>query len=114
MPVTALKPYVGTARDTVSRFNGNQLLYVSWDHHLLFASPFLLCVAPAMTFRQLVEGPLTALIKPDPDSAGVEWTQVRWRKSNQPWEPDFDKSLADNGLAHKEQIRFETAVCTLP
>jgi phenol hydroxylase P4 protein len=108
MPVSALKEYIGVPRDSVDKFLGQQLVYASWDHHLLFAASFLLCVPPKMSFRDLVEGPLTALIQPDPDAAKVEWTKVEWLKSNQPWKPRFDLSLADNGIGHKDHIRFRT------
>lgn len=108
MPVAAMKEYVGVPRDRVANFNGKQLVYASWDHHLLFAAPFLLCIAPQMTFRELVEGPIAALVQADPDAKNVDWTQVEWLKSNQPWTPDFDRSLADNGIGHKDQIRFRT------
>ena len=30
------------------------------------------------------------------------------RRSGQPWQPDPAKSLADNGLQHKDAIRFRT------
>lgn len=108
MTVAAIKEYVGVPRDRVENFNGKQLVYASWDHHLLFAAPFLLCVTPQTTFRELVEGPLSALVQPDPDGAAIDWAKVEWRKSNQPWTPDFDRSLADNGIGHKDQIRFRT------
>jgi len=108
MPVTALKEYVGVPRDSVDKFLGQQIVYVSWDRHLLFAAPFLICVPPQMKFGEFVEGPLKTLIQPDPDAEKVEWTKVQWLKSNQPWQPRFDLSLADNGIGHKDQIRFQT------
>ena len=33
---------------------------------------------------------------------------VEWLKSNQPWTPDFERSLVDNGIGHKDQIRMRT------
>jgi len=108
MPVTSLKPYVGVSRDRVENYNGQQLVYASWDHHLLFASPFILCLSPQMTFGELVEQRLKPLVQADPDAAAVDWQAVQWLKSNQPFTPAFDRSLADNGIAHKEQIRWRT------
>ncbi len=108
MAVTSLKEYIGVPRDTVANFNGKQLVYVSWDHHLLFAAPFLLCIPPQMTFREMVEGPLTALTQPDPDAKNIDWSKVEWMKSNQAWVPNFGASLADNGIGHKDQIRMRT------
>ncbi len=108
MPVVATREYVGVPRDVAANFDGKQLVYVSWDRHLLFAAPFLLCVPPEMKFRELLDGPLAMLSQPDPDAAAIDWTQVEWLKSNQPWTPDFGRSLADNGIGHKDQLRFRT------
>ena len=63
MPVVARKEYVGVARDRVENFNGKQLVYASWDHHLLFAAPFLLCLTPQTTFAQLLETALAPLLR---------------------------------------------------
>ena len=109
MPVAAIKDYTAVPRDLVSNFNGKQLVYASWDRHLLFAAPFLLCVPPEMPFGELVSGPLATLVQADPDAAAIDWSAVEWLKSNQPWTPDFAASLAANGIGHKDQIRFRTA-----
>lgn len=108
MPVAALKEYVGVPRDRVENFHGKQLVYMAWDRHLLFAAPFLFCVEPQMKFGELVGGPLSALVQPDPDAASIDWTKAEWLKSGRPWTPDFDRTLAENGIGHKDQIRFRT------
>ena len=108
MAVTSLKPFVGVPADTVARYHGNQLLYMSWDHHLMFAAPFILCVSPDMSFGDLVRGPIADLIQADPDAAGLDWSRVEWLKSNQAFEPDPAKTLAANGVLHKEQLRLRT------
>ena len=108
MAVIALKEYTAVPRDIVANFNGKQLVYASWDHHMLFAAPFLFCVPPSLTFKEWVEGPLTQLIAADPDATAVDWTKVQWMKANQPWTPNFAGSLAENGVVHKDQIRFHT------
>lgn len=109
MTVAAIREYIGVPRDSVENFGGKQIVYASWDRHLLFAAPFLLCLPPETRFRDLVEGPLTALLQADPDAAALDWTKVEWLKDNQPWTPDFDASLAANGIGHKDQLRFRTA-----
>lgn len=108
MAIKSTKQYVFDHQDAVEGFHGNQLVYASWDRHLLFAAPFLLYVSPSMTFRELVEGPLTALIQPDPDASQVKWDEVKWLKANQPFTPDFDATLAGNGIHHKAMLRFDT------
>ena len=108
MPVKAKKEYIGVARDSVSNYKGMQIVYASWDHHLLFAAPFLLFVSPQMRFSELLSGPLSALLQADPDAQKIDWTQVQWMKSTEKWTPDFNKTLAENGIGHKDQIRFQT------
>ena len=108
MTVAAIKEYLAVPRDRVENYHGKQLVYVSWDRHLLFAAPFLLCLPPETPFGELVKGPLGMLVQPDPDAAAIDWTAVEWLKSNQPWTPDFNASLAANGIGHKDQLRFRT------
>jgi phenol hydroxylase P4 protein len=108
MAVKSTKPYHGVPRDSVGNFLGNQIVYFSWDHHLLFAASFQLVVPQGMTVRQLIEGPLSALLAPDPDAASIDWTRAGWLKSGRPWVPDLDRSLVENGVAHKELLRLQT------
>ncbi len=108
MAVAAIKEYTAVPRDGVANFHGKQLVYASWDHHLLFAAPFLLCVPPGMPFGELVSGPLSMLVQADPDAAAIDWKRVEWLKANQPWVPDFNASLEANGITHKTQLRFRT------
>lgn len=104
----SMKEYVGVPRDRVDNFLGNQLVYFSWDHHLLFAAPFLLCVPPQMTFAELVQGPVSQLLAPDPDAAAIDWQGVEWLKGAEPFTPDFDRALEENGIGHKDQLRMRT------
>jgi len=43
-----------------------------------------------------------------PDFAQIDWAKAEWFKSGKPWQPDVEKSLAENGLKHKDVIRFRT------
>ena len=108
MAVTSTKPYVGVPRDSVEHFDGKQLVYVSWDHHLLFAAPFLLCVPPETRFDDLVQQSLVPLLAPDPDAEAIDWAQVEWLMANEPFAPRFESSLADNGIVHKANLRMRT------
>ena len=108
MAVKSIKPYIGTPRDLVANFNGKQIVYVCWNQHLLFAGPFMLVVEPGMRLGDLLETALKPLLQPDPDAAAIDWGKVEWLKSNQAWTPDFNASIAANGIAHKEQLRFST------
>lgn len=108
MAVTATQPYPALPRDGIEHYHGNQLVYASWDHHLMFAAPFILCLPPETPFGELVSGPITQLIAADPDAPAIDWTQVEWLRANRPFTPDFAKSLAANGVRHKDQLRFRT------
>lgn len=108
MSVTARTEYLGEPRESADKYGVNQLVFVSWDRHLLFAAPFLFCLPTATPFRELVEGPLTQLLSLDPDAAKIDWPSVQWLRGNEPFEPEFDKSLADNGIRHKDQLRMST------
>ncbi|MEO8839844.1 MAG: phenol hydroxylase subunit P4 [Herbaspirillum sp.] len=108
MAVMAIKPYVGEVKDNVERFHGNQLLYVGWEDHLLFCAPFALPFPPAMRFGDVVEKVLPGAFGVHPDWTQVNWDRAEWFKSGHSWQPDFEKTLEQNGLRHKDVIRFRT------
>ena len=94
--------------DSVDKFHGNQLLYIGWEHHLLFCAPFAFPFPPNMPFRAVIEQVLPGAFGYHPEWKQIDWSKAKWFKSGQPWKPDFDKSLADNGLKHKDTIKFVT------
>ncbi|MND80346.1 phenol hydroxylase P4 protein [Pseudomonas linyingensis] len=108
MTVVARKEYVAVPRDRVENFNGKQLVFISWDHHLLLSAPIMFCLLPQATFGELIESHLLPLLQADPDTAALDWSKVEWLKEGQPWVPDFEASLAANGIGHKEQLRMHT------
>lgn len=108
MPVTAIKPYTGEVKDSVDKFHGNQLLYIGWEDHLMFCAPFAFPFPPAMRFGDVIEKVLPGAFGEHPDFAKIEWSKAEWFKSGKPCTLDPDKSLADNGLRHKDVIRFRT------
>ncbi|MGQ0621676.1 MAG: phenol hydroxylase subunit P4 [Panacagrimonas sp.] len=108
MATVSLKPYKFPAKDKVENFHGNQVLYVGWEDHLMFCAPLALPLPPATPFKALMEQILPGIYSPHPDFAKVDWAIVEWFKSGQPWKPDVEKSLAENGLVHKDVLRFRT------
>jgi phenol hydroxylase P4 protein len=38
----------------------------------------------------------------------VDWLAAEWIKGGQPFAPDFGRSLKDNGVGHKDLLRFRT------
>lgn len=110
MPVQAIRPdYVGEVKDRVELFHGKQLIYIGWDQHNMICSPIALPLPSAMPFGDLVDKVLpTTAFAAHPDWPKIDWSQVEWLRSSQPFKPDRAKSLADNGLGHKSLIRFKT------
>lgn len=107
MSVAAVKEYIGVPRDVAANYHGNLLVYVTWDKHLMFAAPFVFPVAPAMKFEEIT-AIIAGIVKDHPDAAKIDWSRTEWFKNQQPWRPDFAKTVAENGIAHKEFLRFRT------
>ena len=109
MSVNAIRPgYHGDMKDTVDKFNGQQLLYICWDQHLMYAAPMCIPVPPDMPFGVLVEKVLPGLFGQHPQFAQIDWNAARWRHGDEAFSPALDKSLADNGLGHKSLLRLRT------
>jgi phenol hydroxylase P4 protein len=108
MGVAAVKEYRFDAADRVENFHSNQLLFIGWEDHLMFCAPFALALSPDLPFAELVEKVLPGAFGYHPDFARIDWAKAEWFKSGQPWQPQMDQSLAQNGLGHKAVIRFRT------
>ena len=108
MPVQALKPYNIPAADTQDKFHGGQLLYIGWDDHLMFCAPFAYCLPPSTRFSELVEKHLPFSFSRHPDWAKIDFSKVVWLKSGKPFQPDMNKTLAEQGIKHKDALRLQT------
>ena len=109
MSTQAIRPdYHGDMKDTVDKFHGNQILNIGWDQHLMYATPMCIPVPPAMPFAALVQQVLPGLFGQHPDFTRIDWERVQWLRSGEAFVPAMDKSLADNGLAHKASLRMQT------
>ena len=107
MSVVALEPYRFAAKDARENFPA-PLLYIGWEDHLMICAPVCLPLPPDMPFGALATTVLPGVYGYHPDFAKIDWPQVQWLKSGRPWAPDPAKSLAENGLNHKDVIRFRT------
>lgn len=107
MNIRALDTYDFPAKDVQANFPA-PLLYIGWDEHLMFCAPVCLPLPPQTLFGALIRDILPGVYGQHPDFAQIEWGQTQWLKSGQPWQPDANRSLADNGLGHKDVIRFRT------
>jgi len=108
MAVKALYDYQYPAADTQDKFHGNQLLFVGWDDHFLFVAPLAFSVSPNTKFSDLVEQNLTFAYNRHSDWAKIDFSKAIWLKSGKPFQPDFNKTLAEQGIKHKDALRLQT------
>jgi phenol/toluene 2-monooxygenase (NADH) P4/A4 len=108
MSVVAVRRYEFAPADGVEKFHGAQLLYIGWEDHLMFCAPFAFPLPPDMPFGAVVEQVIPGAFGAHPEFAKIDWSRAEWFKSGSPWKPDPAKSLAENGLKHKDVIRFRT------
>jgi phenol hydroxylase P4 protein len=106
MAVAAVKEYAFEPKDKLENFHGNQLLYIGWEDHLMFCAPFAFPFPPNMPFQAILEQVLPGAFGYHPDFAKIDWNRAEWFKSGRPWQPEASKSIAENGLKHKDVIRF--------
>lgn len=109
MPVAAIiDDYIGERLDRVENFNGNQVVYVGWDHHLMFCAPVAFATPPDTPFSTLLSEMIPGAFSLHPDFSQVEWDKVQWHLNGDSFQPDPDKSLIEQGVDHKSIIRFAT------
>lgn len=108
MAVAAVSEYQFVPKDVEANFHGLRVVYVGWDKHLMFASPFMFPLSPAMIFGDLPGTALASAYSAHPDFAKIDWNKVEWLRNGKPWQPDFAKSLEENGVRHKDLLRFRT------
>lgn len=102
-----LAPYEFKSRDAVENYKGRQLLYVNWERHRMFSRPFVLAMKPETSFAVVLEE-MAACFSYHPDWSQIDWDKAIWQNGNTPFTPDRSKSLKENGIGHKDLIRFRT------
>lgn len=109
MSVKAITPdYTGEVRDRLENFHGNQVVYVGWDHHLMFCAAFAFPVPPTMTFRQLRDEVMAGAFAPHEEWEKVNWDSATWLLNGEPFQPQLDVELIAQGIDHKSLLRFQT------
>ena len=107
MTTAAIGNYDFAPMDSADKFPA-PLLYFGWEDHLMMCAPYCVPFPPNLVFGDMVRGPFADIYGYHPDFAKIDWDKAEWFKSGKPWKPDYTKSLADNGLKHKDVIRFRT------
>ena len=108
MAINARDGYVDIVKDKVENFHGNQLVYVSWDDHLIFSAAQAFPLPPEMPFGALISDVMTPVFNLHPDFAKINWPAVEWTVDGETFSPIMEASLKDNGVDHKSLIRFKT------
>jgi phenol hydroxylase P4 protein len=108
MTVAAVSEYKFSSTDSLDKFHGAQLLYVGWKKHLMFYGTAVFALPPSLKFEDLFSGPLAHAYSPHPDFEKIDWSKVNWFKDGNPWKPDYQKTLAENLIGHKDCLHFET------
>lgn len=109
MPVISVVPdYEAhiTPRDLPENFHGNIVVGVHWEGHLSYTFPVVFPLPPTMPFGALVKDVIAPYYADHPNAAKIDWTKVEWVIDNVNKKPDFNASLADNGVRMKSLIRF--------
>lgn len=107
MSVVSIGRYDVPAQDVRENFPA-PLLYIGWEDHLMFCAPVCLPLPPDTPFGALATAVLPGVYGAHPDFEQIDWSTAQWFKSGKSWTPDPAKSLAENGLTHKDVIRFRT------
>lgn len=108
MSVNALGHYQFDSSDALAKYNGKQLVYVFWEKHRMFSRPFVLALPPQTRFSAIIDRHIEECYRYHPDYARIDWSKAVWRNGNEEFTPDRDKTLAENGIGHKDLIRFTT------
>ena len=108
MSVVALEPYSFPAKDARENFPA-PLLYIGWEDHLMFCAPVLPAAAARHAVRRAgARRCCPASTATTPTSRRSTGRRCSGSRAASRWTPDPAKSLADNGLKHKDAIRFRT------
>lgn len=108
MTVVSIGEYKFEPKDRVENFHGNQLVYLQWEQHLMFCAPFCFPLPPDMPFAAMVSDVMTPTYAAHPEAAEADFTKGEWMLDGKPFQPDFTKSLKDNGVGHKSVLRVKT------
>ncbi len=109
MAVVALeKRYIGQVLDREENFNGNRVLYLHWQDHLMFCTATAFPLPPDMPFGVVLSEIIPTYYSAHPDFSEVDWEKVRWTLDGREFTPDPEKTLDAMGVRHKSLIRFVT------
>ena len=89
-------------------YGGDINFYVQWEQHLMYACPSAYRAPVDMNFREFLENMLRPDYHQHPDTAKLDFDQCEWQFDQQPWKPDFSKSIKENGIGHMSYLQFRS------
>ena len=90
------------------RYGGDINFYIQWERHLMYACPSAYRAPVDMTLRDFLENMLRPDYASHPDTEKLDFDQCEWQFDQEPWQPDLDKSLKDNGVGHMAYLQFRS------
>jgi phenol hydroxylase P4 protein len=109
MAVKHLGPaYDFPSENREERYGGDINFYIQWERHLLYACPAAYRAPPAMKLRDFLERTFRPDYAAHPDTARLDFDRCVWRHDGAPWQPDLDRSLAENGVGHMSFLQFRS------
>lgn len=96
------------SENRLERYGGDFNFYIQWERHLMFACPSAYRAPVTMKIGDFME----QMFKPDyaahPDTEHLDMATLEWQLDQQPWQPDLDKSFAENGVGHMSYLQFRS------
>ena len=89
-------------------YGGDINFYIQWEQHLMYACPSAYRAPKAMKFGDFLEQMLRPDYHAHPDTAKLDFSKLEWQRDQQPWQPDLDKSIEDNGIGHMDYLQFKS------
>ncbi len=78
----------------------------------MFCSAFAYPVPPMMLFKQLLTEVIPAAFSLHEEFSRINWETAEWLLDGQPFIPQMDVSLTEQGILHKSLLRFQTPELT--
>lgn len=94
-------------RDLPEQYHGNLMVYLYWNNHMSFVAAMAAPLPPPTPFGALPEV-AKSVYGTHPDFEKIDWSKVEWIIDGKPVNPDFSKSIGEQGVRHKSLIRFTT------
>lgn len=110
MAMRTIGEYPTIIKDSVEKFNGNQLVLIYWQGRFLEGSVKSFPLPPEMPFGAIASDIIPAIYKIEPSFKDLDFdkTEVIWEIDGKVVTPDFSKSLKENGVGHKSFIKLIT------